>query len=266
MRKALLYNPQLLFERLAELSTERRRLGMLRRTVASELQSGHIDSLELLELLKSNPPHVIYDIGANVGTWTLLARAIFSQAEIHAFEPLAIHKEAFARNTKQLDNVRLHGIALGNSTACTEMHVTSFSDASSVLTLAASGKEEWNIREIGREEVSMERLDDYVNSAFLPYPSLLKLDVQGYELNVLRGAERCLETASAVLAEVSFREFYFGQCLFHELTAFLAERGFQLFALGHGTPIGRPLIQTDALFLSPSAAEICRSESRNLDR
>lgn len=259
MRLELLYNPRLLCERLAELSLERRRLRALKGTVAAGLVSGHIDSLELLQLLRPLQPNVIFDIGANRGTWTLLAKATFPDAEIHAFEPLAVHHESFARNTARLNRVRLHKIALGTGSSVAEMHVTNFTDASSVLALAASGVQQWNIHETGRETVPMERLDDYVSVAGLSEPSLIKLDVQGYELSVLGAAEQALLKAKAVLTEVSFREFYDGQCLFHEVAAFLAERGFELFAFGHGTAIGQPLVQTDALFLTRAAAELCRS-------
>ena len=84
-------------ERLARLAARRRRLGRLKGTVAEQLKVGHIDSLELLELLRRKAPTVIYDIGANVGTWTLLAKAIFPAAEIHAFEPLPRHVAAFQK-------------------------------------------------------------------------------------------------------------------------------------------------------------------------
>jgi hypothetical protein len=83
----------------------------------------------------------------------------------------------------------------------------------------------------------------------LPPPDLIKLDVQGYELEVLRGGEACLRHARAVLCEVSFKVFYSGQPLFHEIVAFLAARGFTLSALGAGTALGAPLGQADALFL-----------------
>ena len=81
MRPELFYNPLLLLERIGQWATERSRLRELRGTVAENLQTGHIDSLELLKLLRPLSPKVIYDVGANVGTWTLLAKAIFPEAE-----------------------------------------------------------------------------------------------------------------------------------------------------------------------------------------
>jgi len=63
-----------------------------------------------------------------------------------------------------------------------------------------------------------------------------------------------LDAALTVLAEVSFREFYERQCLFHEILEFLWRHDFALVALGHGTAIGRRLLQGDALFLKREVA------------
>jgi FkbM family methyltransferase len=244
-----------LCERLAELSLNRRRLARLRGTVASRLNTGHIDSLELLELLRPLNPMVIYDIGANVGTWTLLAKVMFPHAEVHAFEPLGIHYQAFQQTTAELSGVHLHRLALGETAGLAAMRITDFSDASSILPLSQAGEREWHIHEVAQEHVRVERLDDWQGEGKLPLPSLVKLDVQGFELSVLRGAACCLERASAVLTEVSFRELYQGQCLFHDVVGFLAERGFALHALGRRTVLGNPLLQTDALFVANRARD-----------
>jgi len=250
MRPELLYNPRLLCERIAEWSLARRRLARLRGTVARGLATGHIDSLELLELLRPLSIDTIYDIGANVGTWTLLAKAIFPHAVVHAFEPLDCHTATFQREVGKLDGVHLHSIALGEVAGHAEMRVTDFSDASSILPLSHAGEQQYHIHQVATEQVPLARLDDWQSDEQLPLPSLLKLDVQGFELSVLRGSLRSLEHTSAVIVEVSFREFYQGQCLFQDVVEFLAERGFALHALGQGTAMGKPLLQADALFVA----------------
>src|SRR5262249_27942917 len=95
VRAQLLYDPILLLERLAKWPTEKRRQNRPRATTAQTLQPGQIDSFELLEFLQPLDPRVIYDVGANVGTWTLLAKGLYPQAEVHAFEPLATHVAKF---------------------------------------------------------------------------------------------------------------------------------------------------------------------------
>jgi hypothetical protein len=81
------------------------------------------------------------------------------------------------------------------------------------------------------------------------------LDIQGYELEALRGAPECLAAARAVIAEVSFIAYYDQQCLFHDLVHHLAQAGLFLTALAFGTPTGRRLGQTDALFMRSGIAE-----------
>jgi FkbM family methyltransferase len=250
MRRALFYNPRLLCERLATESHRRRRLSRLHGTAAAGLSLGHIDSLELLELLRARDIRVIYDVGANVGTWTLLAKSVFPAAEIHAFEPLPRHCDGFAANVDGLERLELHRIALGSmSDDSRSLRVTSFSDASSLLPLAARGQAEFGVNEVECLPVTLRRLDDYRTERDLPLPDLIKLDVQGFELEVLRGAELALRSAKALIAELSFAEFYEGQSLFEEFVGFVAARGFRLTALGVNTPLGQPLAQTDGLFL-----------------
>ncbi len=249
MRLELLYNPRLLCERLAEISIERRRLRRLRGTVAEGLRTGHIDSLELLDLLRPNPPQVIYDIGANVGTWTLLAKALFPSAEIHAFEPLPQHVEQFRLKTIALPDVHLHEIGLGATTSEMSMRITDFSDASSLLPLTDVGRRQWDLEQIDEFPIRVERLDCWISENAQRMPDLIKLDVQGFELEVLKGAVDALLNARAVILEASFQNFYEGQCRVDQLVTALADSGLHLHAIGHGTAIGRPLIQSDLLFV-----------------
>lgn len=254
MRLSLFYNPLDLIDRLGIAVRRHRRLRRLRHTPAAGLGLAHIGSLELLEMLATTPPGVIYDIGANVGTWSLLAKALYPAARIEAFEPLALHTGGFhQRMASFTDSVRLHSCALGASEGTAEMNIMDFSDASSLLPLTAAGQDEFHLRPVAKQSVPVVPLDTLVRRENLPPPDLLKLDVQGYELEVLRGAETCLAHARVVICEASFHTYYAAQPLFAELVAFLAQRGYTLQALGEGTALGRPLVQADALFLRTTA-------------
>jgi FkbM family methyltransferase len=236
---------------LAGRLSRRRRLRRLSATVASDLGTDHIGSLELLEWvrLSARPPvSVIYDLGANVGTWTALARAVFPSAVVHAFEPLPQHFAGFEQRTRGWDGVVLHRVALGACPGFADMDVTSYSDAASLLPLAPASTEYFGLTSGVRVRVPVARLDDWRGERSLPQPDLLKLDLQGYELEALRGAEATLPGVRYVLTEVSFVELYRGQPLFTEVVAFLAHRGFHLTGLGHDGAAWVPLVTTDALF------------------
>ncbi len=249
MRTELLYNPRLLCERLAIASVRRRRLSRLKGTPAAHLTLGHIDCLELLTLAHEAGVGVVYDVGANVGTFTLLTKSVIPDAEIHAFEPFPEHQEGFRRSSAGLSGVHLHPVALGSENTEAILHVTDFSDASSLLPSNEANSTEGALREVSRAAVKVVRLDDFCEANNLPLPDLIKLDIQGYELEALRGASACLRTAKAVISEVSFIEYYERQCLFHEIVAILAGHGFFLRAFGVNTPTGMPVDQTDALFM-----------------
>ena len=104
------------------------------------------------------------------------------------------------------------------------------------------------IREIVRCPVAT--LDSLVSSERLPQIDLLKLDVQGAERLVVRGAHETLKRTQMVWTEVSFVALYDGACLFHEIHADLNALGFQLAELEAGfRSLQGELVQADALFL-----------------
>ena len=251
MRLSLLYNPRLICERLSGILQDRRRLRTLRHTVAAGLELGHLDSLELLELLRDNPPKVIYDIGAFSGTWTLLAKAIFPNSEVHAFEPLASLASDFSERTGHVAGVYRHPVAIGSTRGRLPLQLANALDCSSLLKIGAEQTRQFHVTSAGTEMVDVERLDEYVGRNGLPLPNLIKLDVQGFELEALRGADECLKAAYAVISEVSFIELYQGQCLFGDIVEFLKDRKFLTRAFSVATSLGRPLIQTDVLFQKP---------------
>lgn len=204
--------------------------------------------MELLEIVAAEGAGVVYDIGAFVGTWSLLARAILPTAEIHAFEPLPRHCMRFRQATAHFPGIALHQVALAASAGCVNMHVAQASDSSSLLPLTDLMAEHFGISEQDQVPVQAKRLDDYASAEAVPVPDLIKLDVQGGELDVLRGGVQCLAHAKWVICEVSFVRFYAGQPLFQDVVGFLHDHCFELHALGADTPLSSKLIQADVLF------------------
>jgi FkbM family methyltransferase len=248
MRPALFYDPIILLDRLGQFASRKLRLRKLKNTPAKQLRLEHIDSLELLELLSRNSVSTIFDIGSNQGTWTQLAKTIFPNAAIYAFEPLAELRSTYEQNTRTLSNIHYNQIALGPARGTLEMQVNKVRDTSSLLEATDLGKRQWNLEKDLPERVEVWPLDQWLAEKNIPQPDVIKLDIQGYEVEALKGASECLTRGTQVLLEVSFKEFYKGQCLFSDVVSHLASYGYEATAFSCGTPLGARVLQTDVLF------------------
>jgi len=250
MRLSLLYNPLVIMDRMAIEINRHKRKKKLKGTPAAHLGLGYLDSLELLELIKNDnyEAGVIYDVGANIGSWTLLAKSFFKDAEVHAFEPLAVHTRQFIENTKALNGIHLHSFCLGNEDKMSVINISSFSDSSSLLDATPLEFEQFNIKKVNEESVALKKISTSIDQNILPVPDIIKLDVQGFELEVLKGAGHYLTHVSYLIAEVSFKEYYHNQPLFLDIGNYLSKYNFCIYAFGHSTPVGHELGQIDVLF------------------
>jgi hypothetical protein len=103
--------------------------------------------------------------------------------------------------------------------------------------------------------VDMVRLDDYVRTNSLPFPDLMKLDVEGYELEVLSNATECMKHCQFIILEVSFIERHIGQPLFHEILPFMASQGFELYSFPEKMHLAQRIYVTDVLFRNKNIPE-----------
>ena len=102
-------------------------------------------------------------------------------------------------------------------------------DSSSLLPISQAQERLFpGTGEIRTEIIRVGRLADFVSPEEIVGPALLKLDVQGFELEALRGCEDLLKCFAHVYAECSFVELYTGQALADDVMAYLGDRGFRL--------------------------------------
>ena len=170
----------------------------------------------------------IIDIGANRGQFSLAARTKSPKARIIAFEPLEKPAATFRKVFRKDNNVILHKSAIGPYSGEALMHVTAADDSSSILEVSQKQVSLYpGTHEIREERVPIGRLSDYVKTNELIPRAMLKIDVQGFELQALIGCESLLNHISLIYAECSFVELYHGQNLANDVIEWLNNRHFQ---------------------------------------
>jgi len=155
------------------------------------------DLIDYISTRIPNAHFTIWDVGANVGSISLLLAARHSDISIHAFEPSpAIFSRLAAnlqRNPKLSSRIDLHQEALSNESGNVRFFASSEPFNSGVGGLGPSLN-----REEAAVEVAAKCGDDLIESGGLPSPSLIKIDVEGFELEVLQGLERFLRRSRDV--------------------------------------------------------------------
>lgn len=198
----------------------------------------------------------VLDVGANTGQFAVMARQLWDEAMIYSFEPLASCYMQLCDNTSTLQPIRCFPIALGEHEGSITMQKNDFSPSSSILKLGEAHAKAFPFAvNVVEEEVKMSTLDAVSRSLDLSPGVLLKIDVQGYELQVLRGGRATLPHIELVIVETSFVELYEGQPLFWEVYQLLHEYGFHYVGALEQLvdPASGAILQADSIFRNARA-------------
>jgi FkbM family methyltransferase len=172
---------------------------------------------------------MVVDVGANRGQFSLVCRQVNPACRIVAFEPLPSAAAVFRR---VFDGERLTSLieaAIGKSDGKATMHVSRREDSSSLLPIGAGQTRVFpESGESHESEVAIAPLTSYLSPDDIVGPALLKIDVQGFERDVLEGSQTLLDCFDDIYVECSFVELYVGQALVTEIVAYLTGRGFRL--------------------------------------
>ena len=185
---------------------------------------------EHISILQSiNKINTILDIGANKGQFSLTARHVFKDANIFSFEPLKNPIKKFIKLFNSDKKVTLFESAIGPKEEIVQMHVSNRDDSSSLLNI---GKNQTTIfpgtKEKSTEEIKVAPLSHFLTKEELIKPVLVKIDVQGFELEVLKGSVELIHNFDFIYVECSFVELYEGQALASEVISFLDNYSFML--------------------------------------
>ncbi len=186
--------------------------------------------------LQAHGPHSIQmvDVGARWGATSAWFR-LPGLARLYGFEPDA---EECARLASILDpnTDTFFPIALGSHDGEATLHVTAEPACSSIYPPSEWMRSRFPslteaMRPVRTIQVPTQRLDTWASQQQIDRIDFIKLDTQGAELDILRGAEKSLDKVLGIEAEVIFNPLYDGQPVFSDVDAFLRKRGFHLWRL-----------------------------------
>lgn len=203
----------------------------------------------LAALASSLPePLTVVDVGCRWGPAELWRK--LPNVRLFGFDPDAAECERLNQSAGPL--ARFVPTALGASAGTAELHLAAEPACSSLFPpdgeLAKDRPGLALTNEVGRTQIQIDALDAWLDREGVERVDFLKIDTQGSELQVLKGASGALATAAAVEVEVEFNPIYLGQPLFSEVDSFLREQGFVLWRLAnlahYGLPGGASVYET----------------------
>jgi FkbM family methyltransferase len=204
-------------------------------------------------LLKHHRINTIIDVGANTGQYATEMYGLGFEGTIVSFEPLSKAYSILNHKIKSKKNWTAVNVALGSANHEATINVASNLASSSILSMKEAHKDAApDVSFSGSEKITVVTLDSvwdkYFNNTNTNY--YLKIDTQGYEKDVLMGAEKSLSKITGIQLEMSLTELYEGEWLFDQMVEYLAEKGFKLHSVEpqfYNTKTGQ-LLQLDGIF------------------
>lgn len=189
-------------------------------------------------------PNMVFDVGAFRGEFAVAALEVWPETRVACFEPLRHGRAEIKKLQTRFPRIDLHETLVGAAAAASvPLHVRN----SSTSLLRDSDSDKYPV-----EHLPVTTLDEAIASHYNGRPpELLKLDVQGYELEVLKGSERSLSGMRAILSEVNLLDLHENVPLLDEIVGWLAKRNFVAYDICGLTrrPLDRALWQADFIFV-----------------
>jgi len=195
----------------------------------------------------------LLDVGANNGWWSNQVRNVMGYKEkIISFEPLSSAFELLKGNSKEDSNWEIFNFGLGDIEKNSKINISENSFSSSLLNMSPSHLEASpNSKYLNHEDVKIKTLDSIFNKICNKNNNIyLKIDTQGFEDKVLKGAENSLPYIDTIQLEMSLVSLYKGELLFDEMYNYLIEKGYTLVAVESGFSNEKTgqLLQIDGFF------------------
>jgi FkbM family methyltransferase len=209
-------------------------------------------------LLRAETPRVIFDIGANRGETVCAYRQVFPKATIYAFEPLPELAAGLRRRFKQDPDIHVIEAAVGRHHGNALLNISSGMSTHSLLVRPRDGLQYLPERAtiVGQANVDVISLDEFCATRGLSVIDIVKVDVEGSELQVLEGSHQLLDRTgiTLMLLEVMFVPHYADQPLYFAIASLLNRYGYGIYDLYDMRRSRRngQLRYANALFVSPT--------------
>lgn len=219
-----------------------------RRRVNSEQQV-------VTEFLAHTGADVVLDVGANVGQFGDLVLRTGFAGKIVSFEAIPEVHQALARHARRKSDSWIVApcAALGSRRGAITLNVAANTVSSSVLPMLRAHEDAAPQSIYVKEQiVDLERLDEHASRFFPPDAKLIiKIDTQGYEMEVLKGASGLLHQTAGIQVELSLTPLYEGAPSFTDMISFVKHCGYDLFNIVPGFQDERTgrLLQVDGFFV-----------------
>jgi FkbM family methyltransferase len=215
---------------LLHLGISTRMINVLQQSIGFGFDSG-IEN-EVNQFLKElnnfkivNP--IVLDVGANVGNWSKLVNSQLAGCEIHAFEPSKETFLALAEFAKRFSNIHIHNFACGEKNTLRNLYYDE--SKSGMASLSKRNLKHLNIDFERFESVEIRRLDTFLSNSSIK-PDGLKIDVEGHELEVLKGLGDQIYGLKVIQFEFGGTDID-SRIFFHDFWSFFEDKEFDLYRL-----------------------------------
>ncbi|MDH3648415.1 MAG: FkbM family methyltransferase [Saprospiraceae bacterium] len=207
----------------------------------------------LLKLLRHFKIRTVLDVGANVGQYSTRLRTLGYDQEIISFEPLPSAVETLKKISARDPKWKVLQLALGEQKERKTLHVSANSYSSSFLEMSEMLLDVApQATYVDAVEVQVDILDSVLEIGEIATPIFLKIDSQGFEIPVLKGAQKMIAEKNIIglQLEMSLTPLYENEPLYNEVMRFVEELGFTLYSIDPGLTdqkSGR-MLQVDGIF------------------
>ncbi len=191
-------------------------------------------------------PGFIVDVGANRGDWTRMVIEVFPEARFLLLEPQVEMRSQLRALCQKCQNVEYRETGVG--TAREKRVMTIWDDLNGSSFLPAVDEE--LLRKGKQREIGITTLDAILAEDTSDSPDMVKLDIQGFELEALKGASTLFGKTELFVLEVSLFHFFENTPVFSEVVSFMAERGYDVYDIVGAArrPLDGALAQVDMAF------------------